>query len=389
MVTPIYQTTTFAFSRADDARRATIGEKGKYVYTRWDNPTTARLEGKLASLEGAEDAAFFSSGMAAISTSVFAFLKAGDHVVSTKDVYGGTFELMSKMLPRFGVQTSLVETGNHRALEGAIRQNTAIVYIETPTNPTLKLVDIRRAAEAAHGAGALLLVDSTFASPVNQKPLELGADVVLHSATKYLNGHADVTAGAAAGGAERIGKIKRLRRELGGTLDPHASWLVLRGMKTMAIRVRAQNENAMALAEFLQGRPEVKVVHYPGLEGHPQHSLAARQMKGYGGMMSFELKGTKEEAKRLMERLKLAFLAASLGGVETLVSQPAAMTHTQLTPAEREELGISDSLIRLSVGIEDKEDLIEDFRQALGGGRGAPASPRRRGTSVGRHRGRT
>jgi len=188
---------------------------------------------------------------------------------------------------------------------------------------------------------------------------------VLHSATKYLNGHADVTAGAAAGGAEEVEKIKRLRRELGGTLDPHASWLVLRGMKTMAVRVRAQNENAMALAEFLSGQQEVKVVNYPGLKGHPQHALAAKQMKGYGGMMSFELKGSKEEAKRFMERLKIAFLATSLGGVETLVSQPSTMTHTQLTPAERTRMGIHDSLIRLSVGIEDKEDLLEDFRQAL------------------------
>ena len=366
VVTPIYQTATFAFSKAEEARKAVAGESGKFVYTRWDNPTTMRLEKKLASFEGAADAAFFSSGMAAISTSVLAFLKAGDHAVAIRDLYGGTFELMSKILPRFGVKTTLVETGDQSALDGAMKPNTKLVYIETPTNPTLKVVDITRAAATAHRVGAHLLVDNTFASPINQKPLELGADVVLHSATKYLNGHADVTAGAAAGDRENVDMIKHLRRDLGGTLDPHASWLVLRGMKTMAIRVKAQNENALALAEFLSEHRRVKAVHYPGLEGHPQHALAKRQMKGYGGMMSFELKGSMEDAKRLTERLKLVLLAASLGGVETLVSQPSIMTHTQLTAAERAKTGIPESLIRLSVGIEDKEDLIADFKQALG-----------------------
>jgi methionine-gamma-lyase len=366
VVTPIYQTATFAFSKAEEARKAVTGESGRYVYTRWDNPTTVRLEKKLASFEGAENAAFFSSGMAAISTSVLTFLKAGDHAVAISDLYGGTFALMSKILPRFGVETTLVDTEDQRAMRDAVRPNTKLVFIETPTNPTLKLVDIAKAAGIAHRAGALLLVDNTFGSPINQKPIKFGADVVLHSATKYLNGHADVTAGAAAGDKEKVDEIKHLRRELGGTLDPHASWLVLRGMKTMAIRVRAQNENAMALAEFLSGHRKVKVVHYPGLERHPQHALAKRQMSGYGGMMSFELNGSVEDAKRLTERLKLVFLAASLGGVETLVSQPTIMTHSQLTVAERTKTGISEGLIRLSVGIEDKEDLIADFKQALG-----------------------
>jgi len=365
IITPIYQTTTFAFSKAEDARKAVAGESGKYTYTRWDNPTTARLEKKLASLEGAEDAAFFSSGMAGISTSVLAFLNAGDHVVCIRDVYGGTFDLMSKILPRFGMKTSLVDTEDQRAMELAVRPDTKIVYIETPTNPTLKVVDVGKAAKIAHRMGALLYVDNTFASPINQKPIRLGADIVLHSATKYLNGHADVTAGAAAGDRERIDKIKHLRRDLGGVIDPHAAWLVLRGMKTMAIRVRAQNENAMALAEFLSKHRRVKAVHYPGLKSHPQHALAGRQMSGYGGMVSFEVKGSAEDARRLTERLKVAFLAASLGGVETLVSQPSIMTHTQLTMAERAKTGIPESLIRLSVGIEDKEDLIADFGQAL------------------------
>jgi methionine gamma-lyase len=365
VVTPIYQTSTFAFTKAEDARRAVTGESGKYVYSRWDNPTTVRLEKKLASFEGAEDAAFFSSGMAAISTSVLTFLKAGDHVVAISDLYGGTFQLMSKILPNFGVKTTLVETTNEREMKNALRPNTKLVYVETPTNPTLKLVDIRRTAKLAHDIGALLLVDNTFASPINQRPIELGADVSLHSATKYLNGHADVTAGVAASDREKVDRIKHMRRDLGGTLDPHAAWLVLRGMKTMAIRVKAQNENAMALAEFLHSHPRVKAVHYPGLKDHSQHSLAKKQMKGYGGMMSFELKGTMRDAMKLTERVKVVFLAASLGGVETLVSQPSIMTHTQLTKAERAKTGIPEALIRLSVGIEDKEDLVEDFRQAL------------------------
>ncbi len=365
ITTPIYQTTTFAFSKAEDARRAVLGETDRYTYTRWDNPTTARLEKKLASLEGAEGAAFFSSGMAAISTTILAFLKAGDRVVAISDLYGGTFELMSRILPRFGVKTTLVDTEDPSAMEEAVGEGTKLVYIETPTNPTLKLVDIRKAATVAHDAGALLLVDSTFASPINQRPIELGADMVLHSATKYLNGHADVTAGAAAGGSQRIDKVKHLRRDLGGTIDPHAAWLVLRGMKTMALRVRAQNESAMAIAEFLSRHPKVRAVHYPGLSGHPQHAIARKQMAGFGGMMSFELKGTMEDAKRFTERLKVGLLAASLGGVETLVSQPSLMTHTQMSADERRRTGIADSLIRLSVGIEDKEDLVADLKQAL------------------------
>jgi cystathionine beta-lyase/cystathionine gamma-synthase len=365
IITPIYQTSTFGFKRADDARKAVEGESGKYVYTRWDNPTTVRLEKKLAKFENAEDAAFFSSGMAAISTVILTFLKAGDHVVAIRDLYGGTFELINSVLPRFGVPTNLVDTTSFEAMEKNVREETKLIYIETPTNPTLKLVDIERTARLAHDSGALLIVDNTFASPINQKPLDCGADISLHSATKYINGHADVTAGATAGDAKKIGKIKMMRRTLGGTLDPHAAWLVLRGMKTMALRVKAQNENAMALAEFLSSHRKVKVVHYPGLSEHPQHALAKKQMKGYGGMMSFELKGSLEDAMRLTERLNVGFLAASLGGVETLISQPAVMTHHQMTPKERAETGIPDTLIRLSVGIEDSEDLVSDFAQAL------------------------
>jgi cystathionine beta-lyase/cystathionine gamma-synthase len=365
VITPIYQTTTFGFSKAKDAARAAEGKSDKYTYTRWDNPTTVALERKLAAFEHADNAAFFSSGMAAVSTSVMAFVRKGDHVVTIRDLYGGTFQLMSEVLPAFGVETTLVETTDFDQMRRAMRPNTKVVYIESPTNPTLKLVDVAKAAKLAHKSGALLLIDNTFASPINQLPLELGADVAIHSATKYLNGHADVSAGAAAGSEENITKIKMLRRVLGGTLDPHASWLVLRGMKTMALRVKAANENAQALAEFLAKHKKVKRVNYPGLRTHPQYDLARRQMKGFGGMMSFELKGSLEDAMKLTERLRIPFLAASLGGVATLITQPAAITHHQLTPEQRAKVGIPDTLIRLSVGVEDKEDLISDFEQAL------------------------
>lgn len=365
VITPIYQSATFGYSKADEVPLAVHGKSGKYVYTRWDNPTTVRLEKKLAAFEQAEGAAFFSSGMAAISTSVLTSVKKGDHVVAIRDLYGETFKLMSEVLPAFGVETTLVDTTDFEQMKKAIRRNTKVVYIESPTNPTLKLVDVAKVSSLAHKAGAVLLIDNTFASPINQKPLQLGADVSLHSATKYLNGHADVIAGAAAGSKENISRIKMMRRTLGGTLDPHAAWLVLRGMKTMALRVRATNENALAIAEFLSRHKKVKTVNYPGLRTHPQHALARKQMTGFGGMMSFELKGTLRDAMRLTERMKVALLAPSLGGVETLIIQPAMITHHQLTAAQRAKTGIPDTLIRLSVGVEDKEDLVSDFERAL------------------------
>lgn len=365
VVTPIYQTATFGFTKAEDVPKAVQGKSGRYVYTRWDNPTTARLERKLASFENAEDSAFFSSGMAAISTAVLSFVRGGDHVVAIRDLYGEAFRLMQTVLPTFGVETTLVDTTDSGQMRRAMKSGTKIVYIESPTNPTLKLVDIAKAAKLAHSFGALLFIDSTFASPINQKPLELGADVVLHSATKYLNGHADVIAGAAAGKKQSVGKIKMMRRTLGGTLDPHAAWLVLRGMKTMALRVRAHNQNAQAVAEFLSRHRKVKTVHYPGLKSHPQHELAKRQMKGFGGMMSFELDGTVRDAMKLTERVKVAFLAPSLGGLDTLISQPAMLSHHQVSAADRKKTGIPETLLRLSVGVEDAEDLIKDLEQAL------------------------
>ena len=361
---PIFETATFGFTKAEDVPKAVSGEKG-YTYSRWDNPTVVRLERKLAAFEKGGGAAAFSSGMAAISTSILSFVKKGDHVLAIRDLYGGTYSLMHELLPGMGVGTDLVDTEDFEALGRGVRENTRIVYVESPTNPTLKLVDLAKAAKLAHRSGALLFVDNTFASPINQNPLETGADVVLHSATKYLNGHADVIAGGAVAGSDRAHRVRMTRRELGGTLDPLPAWLVLRGMKTMALRVRQQNENAMVLAEFLARSRKVARVHYPGLKDHPQHALARRQMRGFGGMLSFEVKGTMRDAMRFTESLKVAALAASLGGVETLVSQPANMTHTQMSAKERAKTGIPDTLVRVSVGIEDADDLVSDFGRAL------------------------
>ena len=363
---PIYETSTFGFRRAGDVPIAVggFGEKG-YTYSRWENPTVVRLEKKLAAFEHGDDGAAFSSGMAAISSAVFAFLKKGSLVLAIRDLYGGTFGLFHDILPGLGFGTTLADTTDFGALERGAKEDTSIVYIESPTNPTLKLVDIAKAARLAHAHGAVLMVDNTFASPINQNPIDLGADLVLHSMTKYINGHADLIAGATIADKRSGHRIKMTRREFGGTLDPLPAWLVLRGMKTMAIRVRQQNASAMVLAEFLSTHGKVKAVHYPGLKSHPQHQLAKKQMKGFGGMMSFEIKGTTRDAMKFTESVKVATLAASLGGVETLVSQPYNMTHTQMSAEERAETGIPETLVRVSVGIEDAEDLVADFKQAL------------------------
>jgi cystathionine beta-lyase/cystathionine gamma-synthase len=364
IVAPIFETATFGFRKADEVTKAVAGEGG-YVYSRWDNPTVVRLEKKLAAFEHAGDGAAFASGMAAISTSVFSFIKKGDHVLGIRDLYGGTYSLLHEFLPKLGIETTLVDTTSINEMEREVRGNTRVILVETPTNPTLKLVDISRVAKLAHSAGAVLFVDNTFASPINQNPMTLGADVVLHSATKYLNGHADVIAGAAVAGEETVHSIKMMRRELGGTLDPLPAWLVLRGMKTMAVRIHQQNANARVLAEYLSTHRKVLRVNYPGLETHPQHALAKKQMKGFGGMLSFEVKGSVRDTMKFTESLKVASLAASLGGVETLVSQPSKMTHTQMSAKERARTGIPDTLVRVSVGIEDEEDLVSDFEQAL------------------------
>jgi cystathionine beta-lyase/cystathionine gamma-synthase len=366
VVAPIYETSVFAFTDTQQLIDAVSEKSRRDVYTRWSNPTVTMAEKKISELESAEDCAVFSSGMAAISTAIISLVSSGDHVVSTRDLYGGTVELLSSLLPRLGVQTTFVDATNADEIASAARDNTRVFFVETPTNPTLKLVDLSKIADMAKKKnGAKVLVDNTFATPYNQRPLQLGCTVVLHSATKYLAGHNDVTAGAAAGPKELIGSMKRLRRTLGGILDPHAAWLMLRGMKTLALRMERHNENGQKIAEYLQSHPKVERVYYPGLSAHPQHSLAKRQMRGFGGVLSFELKGDLNRAVRFVDSLKLALIGASLGGTETLISQPSTVSHYFMNPEERRKAGIADSLIRLSLGIEDADDVISDLAQAF------------------------
>jgi cystathionine beta-lyase/cystathionine gamma-synthase len=366
VVTPIYETSVFAFASTQQLIDAVREKSSRDVYTRWSNPTITAVEGKIAELEGAEDCAVFSSGMAAISTAIINLVSLGDHIVSIRDLYGGTVDLLSNHMPRFGVGTTLVDATDAGEIESAVRKDTKLVFVETPTNPTLKLVDLTRVAQIAKNSNVKVLVDNTFATPYNQLPLRFGCSLVIHSGTKYLAGHNDVTAGAIAGPREFIEPIKKLRRILGGVLDPHAAWLMLRGMKTLAIRMEKHNENGQKVAEYLETHSKVERVHYPGLSTHPQHSLAKKQMKGFGGVLSFELKGDVNRARRFVDNLKLALIAASLGGTETLVSQPSTVSHYFMDPEERRKAGISDSLIRLSLGIEDADDIIADLAQALG-----------------------
>jgi cystathionine beta-lyase/cystathionine gamma-synthase len=365
VVTPIYETSVFAFTSTQQLIDAVIEKNSRDVYTRWSNPTITAAETKIAELEGAEDCAVFSSGMAAISTAIINLVSPGDHIVSVRDLYGGTVGLFSDLMTRFRVRTTFVESTNISEIESAVKSDTKVLFLETPTNPTLKLVDLEKAAQIAGEKGAKVLVDNTLASPYNQQPLHFGCSATIHSATKYLAGHNDVTAGAIAGPKELIEPMKKLRRTLGGVLDPHAAWLLLRGMKTLAVRMEKQNANGQVVAEYLENHPSVEKVYYPGLRTHPQHSLAKRQMKGFGGVLSFELKGDINRTIRFVDSLKLALLGASLGGTETLVSQPSTVSHYFMDPAERRKAGIGDSLVRLSLGIEDAADIIADLAQAF------------------------
>ncbi len=365
VVTPIYETSVFAFDSTQKLIDAVTERSNRDVYTRWSNPTITAVEKKTADLEDAEDGVVFSSGMAAITTCIMGLVSSGDHIVSIRDLYGGTVGLFTDLMSRFGVGTTFVEATDLSDMESAIRPNTKVIYLETPTNPNLKLVDLAEAAELGRKNGAKVLVDNTFASPYNQQPLRLGCDMSIHSATKYLAGHNDVTAGVVVGARRLMDPIKKLRRIMGGTLDPHAAWLLLRGMKTLALRMDKHNYNAQKISEYLQKHPRIERVYYPGLSTHPQHSLAAKQMSGYGGVLSFELKGTLSDAVKFVDNLKLALLGPSLGGTESLVSQPSTASHYFMKPEDRQKAGISDSLIRLSVGIEEADDIISDLSQAL------------------------
>lgn len=364
--TPIYQTSTFVFPSAEEGARRFAGEAAGYIYTRLGNPTQSVLEEKLAILEGGEAALAFGSGMAAISGVIMAAVSAGDHILYGEPIYGSTHALLHHVLPRFGVSATGVDGSDPEQVAAAIRPNTRLLLFETPANPTMKLVDIAAVSRVAHDQGVLVVCDNTFASPALQQPLTLGADVVVHSCTKYIGGHGDVIAGAVVGSKEFIEHLRMTSlKDLGGVISPFDAWLLLRGLKTLDVRMERHSRNAQRVAEFLAGHPLVERVYYPGLPDHPQYELARRQMRAPGGMISFEIRGGVDAGRLLMNSVRLCHLAVSLGDVDTLIQHPASMTHSMVPPEERLAAGITDGLIRLSVGIEDPEDIIADLAQGL------------------------
>ncbi len=357
IMTPIYQTSTFA--------QAGMGEHKGYEYARTGNPTRTALEQCLAALENGQYGLAFASGLAAESA-VLSLLSSGDHIVSCDDLYGGTYRIFERIMGRYQVQASYVTASNTAEYEQAIRPNTKLIWLETPTNPLLRLADIRAIAEIAHRHNILLVVDNTFSSPYFQKPLDLGADIVLHSTTKYINGHSDVIGGALVMNDQKVYEALKFHQNAAGCVPgPFDSWLTLRGIKTLAVRMRQHEENAQGVARFLQEHPRVEKVYYPGLASHPDHELAKRQMSGFGGMVSFQFKGELADVDQVVRRLKIFTFAESLGGVESLVCHPASMTHGSIPKEIREARGVNDTLLRLSIGIEDSEDLLADLDQAL------------------------
>ncbi|WP_317971002.1 aminotransferase class I/II-fold pyridoxal phosphate-dependent enzyme [Paenibacillus sp. CCS19] len=363
-VPPIYQTTTFAFPSNESMLDLMEGRSTGHIYTRFSNPNFAIAEAKIAQLEAAEAALLLASGMAAISTAILTLAGNGDHIISHADIYGGSFGLLHSLLPNFGIATSFVDAADIDAVKKAIRPNTKLILLESPSNPTLQIYDIRQVANLAHEHDVQLIVDNTF-SVLNQKPLELGADVVVHSCTKYINGHSDVMAGAIVGTQAFIKNCSDVYRKLGGNLNGFDAWLLIRGMKTLGLRVQRHNENALLVAEYLQQHPRIETVHYPGLPSHPQHKLAADQMTGFGGVLSVELQGGQLEVDQFLNRLELFTRAVSLGSVESLITQPVTAVHHSVPESYRALGGIKPNLIRLSIGIEEVADIIADLEQAL------------------------
>lgn len=362
MEEPIYQTSTFQVTDSDEQVRATTTDM---FYTRYGNPTHTAVEKRIAELEGADSALLFASGMNAITTSLMALVKAGDHIVAQRDIYGGVTKFLSSWLPKMGIETTFVDTIDYDQHVRAIRPNTKLLYLESPTNPTLRVVDLRKTAAIARDHGLISAIDGTFGTPINQRPVEYGIDLVLHSGTKYFGGHTDLICGVAAGRKDLIDIIRGTRTTLGGVMDPHAAFMLLRGIKTLAVRVERQNESALRIAEFLSAHPKVRSVNYPFLKGHPQRALAMEQMHGGGGVLSFAIEGTGEDAKRVSEALQLFTLAPSLGGAESLVSIPVLTSHAMISAEHRKHMGVTEQLVRLSVGIEHVEDLIADLDHAL------------------------
>lgn len=363
---PIVQSASFGYRDLDDWLAVAQGRAPGHQYSRTSNPTVSVFEEKMRLLEGAEAATSFATGMAAVSNTLFTLLQPGERVVSVRDSYGGTSKVFLDWLPRQGVTVTLCETGNHEALEAEIARGCAMVYAESPTNPTIRVHDISRLAKAAKSVGALLVVDNTVATPINTQPLALGADLVLHAATKFLGGHEDAMGGVLCGSAPLVERVFRYREITGAALAPMHAFLLVRGIKTLALRVRQQNASALAIAEMLAAHPAVASVHYPGLATDPGHAIATRQMRGFGGMLAFTLHGGWEGVRRVLPRLRYAHCAPSLGGVQTYAGPPATTSHVECSAAERAALGIPEGLIRYSVGIEETADLIADLEAALG-----------------------
>lgn len=360
--TPIYQTSTFEVTDSEQQLRATHTDM---FYTRYGNPTHTVAENAIAELEGTDAALLFASGMNAVTSTVLTLLKSGDHIVAQSDIYGGVTKFFSQWLPKFGIETTFVDTNDYEQHARAIRSNTRLLHVESPTNPMLRVVDLQAVAAIARKHNLISMIDSTFATPINCRPAEFGIDVVMHSGTKYFGGHSDLIAGVIAGRRDLIDKIHETRTTLGGCMDPHAAWLLLRGIKTIAVRVQRQNENALRIAQFLARHPKTRSVNYPFLDGNPQRALAMKQMSGGGGVLSFEVDGTGEDARRFSEALRLFTLAPSLGGVDSLVTVPVLTSHAMIKAEERQKMGVTEQLVRLSVGIESVDDLIADIDRAL------------------------
>ncbi|WP_026671846.1 cystathionine gamma-synthase family protein [Alkalihalobacterium bogoriense] len=363
---PVIPSVAFGYDDMDEWYEVAVGRKKGHIYGRNTNPTVQAFEDKVKILEGANAATSFSTGMAAISNTLYTFLTPGDRVVSIKDTYGGTNKIFTEFLPKMGIDVVLCDTGDHEAIEEEVAKGCSILYLESPTNPTVKITDIKRMAQAGKKAGAIVVVDNTFATPVNQNPLALGVDLVLHSATKFLGGHADALGGVVCGLDEQlIKKIYHYREINGATMDPWAAYLIVRGMKTLSLRMKKQEENALALAQYLQSVSVVEGVYYPGLETHPNHDIAKEQMKGFGAMLSFAVKGGVDTVRDLLPRLQFSHRAANLGAVETTVGPARTTSHVECTPEERAAMGIPEGLIRVSCGIEDTTDILDDFKQAF------------------------
>jgi methionine-gamma-lyase len=362
--TSIARTATFTFASTEEMKRWAEGKSSAYIYTRYGNPTLTVAEKKIAALEGAQAAVVAASGTAAISASLLAVLRTGDELIASRQLYGGSYRLLRDVFPRLGIGVRHVES-DLAGIEHLAGPRTKALYIETPTNPTLRLVDLKKAAAFAQEWGLVAIIDNTFASPVLQKPLQMGFNIVVHSASKYLAGHSDVIAGAAAGSSVLIDKVRANVIQIGGSMDPEAAFLLIRGMKTLGIRIERQCKSAMAVAKFLEKHPKVARVHYPGLPSHPDHRLARQQMRGFGGMLAFDHKGGLAGARRFGDRIRVFLLAASLGGVESLAVLPIYTSHYKMSPAELKAAGVSPGTVRVSIGLEDSQDLIEDLRQAL------------------------